>query len=72
MLIESGMAEEEAEKFITKFEKIYESRFTEEAGNLRDAFCEIFKFKSDISEVAEFQKTFGKIYNSKMKVYNLT
>ena len=63
------MTEGEAEKFITKFEKIYKSRFTEEVENLRDAFCEIFKFNR--AEVFEFEKTFGKIYNSKMKVYNL-
>ena len=67
------MTEGEAEKFITKFEKIYKSRFTEEVENLRDAFCEIFKFTKftyrDI--VNEFKKMFGKIYNSKMKVYSL-
>ena len=66
------MTEGEAEKFITKFEKIYKSRFTEEAENLRDAFCEIFKFtkSTDRDAVDEFKEMFGEIYNSKMKVYS--
>ena len=64
------MTEGEAEKFITKFEKIYKSRFTEEVENLWDVFFEIFKFTYE-DEVDEFKETFGKIYNSKMKVYSL-
>ena len=64
------MTEGEAEKFITKFEKIYKSRFTKEVENLRDVFFEIFKFTYK-NKVYEFKETFGKIYNSKMKVYSL-
>ena len=70
MLIKNGITEGEAEKFIKKFEKIYKSGLNEEAEHFRDAFFEICKLEYNY-DVDEFKKRLRKVYNCKMKVYNL-
>ena len=70
MLIKNDTTEGEAEKFIKKLEKIYKSGLNEEAEHFRDAFFEICKLKY-YGDADEFKKRFRKVYNCKMKVYNL-
>ena len=70
MLIKNEITEGEAEKFIKKFEEIYKSGLNEEVEHFRDAFIKICKLE-DNDDADEFMKRFRKVFNCKMKVYNL-